>query len=87
MNFDDDNYEWHSMDFVPSNVELVSDAIIDNISSLFYNVFKELSEEEIAYNIDCWIANAIDRNRPEFTAFLLDYKAKHNLYNEPDWSL
>lgn len=74
-------------DFISTDAELINDAIIDDIPSLFYNVFREMINEEREYYIDVWIESAIERNRPEFTAFLLDYKNKHNLYTTPDWNL
>lgn len=77
-------FEW---DFVPTLSELLYDAMLYNDRDDFYYVFDLLSQEEIADHIDRYIEKAINYNRPEFTVFLLDYKAKHNLYTIPNWDI
>lgn len=74
-------------DFIPTLSELLIDAIHAGDTDDFYTVFALLSSDEIEYHIEWFIETAIERERPEFTVFLLDYKKKHDLYTKPDWRL
>lgn len=73
--------------FIPTEDELVEDAIYANDHKLFYNVFSEMNHADIASHIDDWIIIAIDYERHEFVAYLVEYKYKHDLYQNPNWEL
>ena len=55
---------------------------------LLVNVMQTLfTDEGIAQNIDKWIDTAITEEKYTIVVYLLDYKASHDLYVSPDWSL
>ncbi len=53
----------------------------------FQNIFKTYDDETIANAIDVLLECAIDNDVPTITALLLDYKYKHNLFDQKDWRL
>ena len=62
----------------------------ESVISCFENCLDMLNSagiEEVNSNIDSIIETAIHYKRPKLVAYFLDYKAKNNLYTEPDWSL
>ena len=74
-------------DFTPTLAEELYEAIRTGDTGYFYMLFALMHPEEIEDNLEWFIAAAIDKERPEFTVFLLDYKKKHNLYTPPNWNI
>ena len=61
-------------ELIPENLQRIE---------LLANHYKDVLNKDI----DTLLEFSISYEQPEITAFLLDYKNKHNLYSEPDWSL
>lgn len=74
-------------DFIPTLSELLVDSICAGDTDGFYMVFALMESDEIEWHLEWFIETAIERERPEFTVFLLDYKNKHDLYNAPNWDI
>ena len=81
------NEELFEMDFIPTLSELLIDAICAGDTDDFYTVFALMESDEIKCNVDLFIETAIERRRPEFTIFLIDYKKTNNLYRPPSWEI
>ena len=62
-------------------------AVASGNLSLLVNVMQTFTDEGIAQNIDGWIDTAITEEKHTIVLYLLDYKASHDLYVSPDWSL
>lgn len=74
-------------DFIPTLSELLVDTICFGDTDGFYFVFELMEPEEIESHLEWFISAAIEKERPEFTVFLLDYKKNHNLYTPPNWNI
>lgn len=69
-------------------IEIISYSIVYGFTDILAECLQcEKHRESIDKSIDKFIDIAIENERHECAVVLLDYKSKHNLYSEPDWSL
>lgn len=67
--------------------KVMSDELVIDFFENRLDMLNKYGTEELNSNIDSIIETAIHYQRPGLVAYFLDYKAKNNLYTEPDWKL